>query len=374
MKLVFDTHEFIEIMNRIVRATPRKSTLPVLEFTEFIITGNDANVRATDQDVLLRSTISVEADENCSFLLHRDVMGLINTIKTDKLVMNYAPDNQRITIKTSSGWHKFPALDAEEYPAERTVNGEPVGPVQMSAAQRKYLADTFAIACSTDECRPEMTGVFVEYTPNKLKFTATDSYRLVHFEDYIDSETDAAFILPVETVGLLRIFDGDVKIIVYLPTEGKKRAKTVMIYDDHITLLSRVIDEEFPAYQSVMPNDPQFAVMDTEQMQDALSRLKYTIDVSSNQVIFDVDATEQKCTCTAANPDAATEGCETLTVYEATADIRIGFNRQLLSQIASHWDGNQVEMRYTEPIRPVLFLPDQERGTDRLFLLMPVRV
>jgi DNA polymerase-3 subunit beta len=371
MKLIFDIDEFNYIMSRVFKATPRKSTLPVLEYAEFIIEGSNAHIRATDQDVLVKATIAVEAEHDCSFLMHREVMGLINTIKTDDLTIDFDEDNSRITIKTATGGHKFATIDAGEYLAEREVNGDPVGPFVITEQQKKNLTEILTIACSTDEYRPAMTGVFVEFTNDKLKMTSTDSFRMVHFEDDAEFEHQSAFILPVATVDLLKMFDGDVQVIAY-KTDGK--IKEVMFFDNNISMLSRVIDEQFPAYNSVIPDDQRFATMDPKDLHDVLSRMKYSIDVS-NQVVLQVDAEEQKCMISAANIEAGKEGNEVIDLSNATDDTRIGFNHAFLSQFVARWQhSGKVVMKFSEPSRPIVFYPETAEGEYRLYLLMPVKV
>jgi len=372
MKMVFDTHEFIYIMSRVFKATPKKSTLPVLEYAEFIITDNSAHIRATDQDVMIKATIIVDAERDCSFLMHRETMGLINTIKTEQLTIDFNEENNRMTIKTATGGHKFATLNAEEYLAERDANGDSVGPFVITEQQKKNLTDVLSIACSTDEYRPAMTGVFLEFTNDKLKMTSTDSFRLVHFEDDVNFDHQAAFILPVATIDLLKMFDGDVNVIVY-QADGK--IKEVMFSDNNISMLSRVIDEQFPAYNSVIPDDQRFATMYPKDLSDVLTRMKYSIDTSSNQVVIDIDANEQKCMISAANIEAGKEGNEVIDISEATDDTRIGFNHVYLTQFVAKWQNSRkVVMKFSEPGRAICFYPETEDGEYRLFLLMPVKV
>jgi len=372
MRLVFDIDEFNYIMSRVFKATPRKSTLPVLEYAEFIIEGSNAHIRATDQDVMIKATISVDAERDCSFLMHRETMGLINTIKTDKLTIDFNEENSRMTIKTATGGHKFATIDAQEYLAERDVNGDSVGPFVITEKQKKNLTDVLTIACSTDEYRPAMTGVYLEFTNDKLKMTSTDSFRLVHFEDDEIFDHMAAFILPVATVDLLKMFDGDVKVIAYF-ADGK--VKEVMFFDNNLSMLSRVIDEQFPAYNSVIPNDHQFATMYPKDLNDVLTRMKYSIDTSSNQVVFNLDANEQKFMISAANIEAGKEGNEVIEVSEATNGIRIGFNHVYLTQFVARWQhSKKVVMKFSEPSRAICFYPETEEGEYRMYLLMPVKV
>lgn len=373
MKLTFNTHEFIDIMSRVFKATPKRSTLPVLEYAEFIIKDNSANVRATDQDVLVKAKIAVDAEHDCSFLMHRKAMGLIGTINADDLIMDYDPKDHRLTVITATGKHRFATLNADEYLADRKPIGKFVGTFAITNEQKNNLCNTVSIACSEDEFRPAMNGVLIEITENKMMMTATDSFRLVHFEDYGDYEAEVSVILPRETLDLLKLFDGDLSMYIYCTDDEKSKSSNVIFSDENFTMMSRAIDEQFPNYNSVLPDNDQEVMLSSKLLQQALDRIIYSLD-DSHQVKFEMKPDDPRLLISAANIEAGKEGVEALEINKA-ADHNIGFNHRYLTAFVSKMQSSEmVKMTFSEPNRPACFFPDGERGTDRLFLLMPVRV
>ena len=111
----------------------------------------------------------------------------------------------------------------------------------------------------TSASRPEISGIYFNFSKNNIKVVATDSFRLaeknIHLETPIKKEY--SFILPQKPAreimnildgkeGTLKIYFSNNQVLFELPMAEVKHPQ--------IQITSRLIDGEYPNYQDIIPN------------------------------------------------------------------------------------------------------------------------
>lgn len=378
---------FQDTLQKALPAMPRKSTLPVLEHLSFSLEGNMLKVIATDQDIIIISNLEVEGSEDGKILVPGHRINEITKALGSKGNIEFTTNEEtfEISLVTSFGQYKMKGLDEEEYldipvlfSTEKPNIDESNPPTaDFTSDEIVRLAEKTGFAVSTDEFRPAMTGVLFEFKGDYVNSVATDSFRLVKAVSRSESSSYANelnLIIPSRTIDLLKRIDEDVTMST-VETQGKV---THARFDYGTTvLISRIIDEQFPAYESVIPDDnPLEAVIPQNELLAAIRRVSIFANTDSNQI--HMSFLENVLQVRGEDEESGTKAQETIDCEYTGEKFDIGFNFRYLEQALQNAEDEMgktgaVIMSFSEPNRPALIMP-KENSDNLLMLIMPVRI
>src|SRR5439155_20524276 len=141
-------------------------------------------------------------------------------------------------------------IDADEFPAIGAAGERPTTRIAQSAL-RWALAET-AFAAASDEARPILTGVLAKFEGDQLTLAAADNYRIaVKTISILDAVPETSVVIPARALHELSrvLADVDDPVSVVLAHARNQ----VLFHVDGIDLVSRLIDGQYPNYQSVLP-------------------------------------------------------------------------------------------------------------------------
>src|SRR5205823_2482979 len=112
---------------------------------------------------------------------------------------------------------------------------------------------------SQSQSRPEISGIYFNFSKNTIKIVATDSFRLGEKNIQLDEavKKDYSFILPQKSAreimnvlenksGMVKIYFSNNQILFEFLMERMDRPQ--------IQITSRLIDGEYPNYQDIIPD------------------------------------------------------------------------------------------------------------------------
>ena len=156
---------------------------------------------------------------------------------------------------------------------------------------------------------------------------------------------------------------------------------TVSFSDTHtmfsfgnVRILSRMIEEKYPNYESVIPLDNEKTlVVDKNQLLSSVRRTALYASSTTHQVRFTVK--KNSVTISAEDIDFGSEAKETLKCEYSAEPMEIGFNSAYVIDILSHIDTEEVLFLISSPTRASIVKPAIQRdGEMLLMLVMPVRL
>jgi DNA polymerase-3 subunit beta len=378
--------DFSDALQKTLPAMPRKSTLPVLEHLSFSLDNNLLKIIATDQDIIIMTTIDVEQREEGKILVPGlRINEIVRALEKGDIEFISDEDTYDIELKTHKGKFKMKGLDEEEYldiptlfSTEKPNIDESNPPAaRFTNEELSRLADKTYFAVSTDEYRPAMTGVLFQFKGDLVNAVSTDSFRLVKAVCKTEPDNFAEsldLILPSRTVELLRKVDANATLST-IETEGKI---THARFDYGNTVLtSRIIDEQFPAYEGVIPySNPLEAVIPHKEFLNALRRVSIFANASSHQVKVFIE--NNTITLIGEDEESGTHGKEVLDCEYEQDPFSIGFNCRYLEQAIQNAEDDlgedgQIAMTFSEPNRPALIMPKANREMLTM-LIMPVKI
>src|SRR5439155_18193581 len=156
----------------------------------------------------------------------------------------------KLSIKTKGGRWSITGEDPNDYPMPAEIDKPKKIEIQQKLLIR-YLSKAIH-AASNDELRRSMNGVLFELLDKELRVVSTDGHRLVRIIkssfDY-DGENNS-ILVPVKTCSLMtKLFknETDENIVIEVSNELLKCDY------DNVTIVTRLIEDTFPNYQSVIP-------------------------------------------------------------------------------------------------------------------------
>jgi len=156
----------------------------------------------------------------------------------------------------------------------------------------------------------------------------------------------------------------------------------ILVSDNHLvasfgddTVYTRVIDERFPDYESVIPADnDKILAINRNDLLGAVRRVSIFSNKATHQIALHLD--EQKVRMTTEDPEKASRGQEDLSGAQYNGEpLLIGYNASYLRDIITHVQDENIIIKLKTPISATLFYPEKsEDNIDLTMLLMPIRL
>ncbi len=392
MKFTLEIGVFQKVLQKIMPAIPRKSTLPALEHLHLELIDSRLKIIATDQDITLMGTIGVEDAEDGTILIPgRKLHDIVKNYQAEgSLYFSADTESFDVELRIHQGKFKLKGMDPDEYlnlpelfesKKPEFPTGEPQEADDSPRALFKtetlnWLCNKTYFAVSSDEFRPAMNGVLFQFRESFVNTVATDSFKLVRATaraEKPDFPKDLDIIIPSRSVDILRKSDDDVLMSVI-----EKNGKISHLRFDigEIVFITRIIDEKFPPYENVIPtNNDVIMKVEQSKLLNAIKRVAIVTSTISNQVKLLL--TENQVSIIGENEDIGDRGNEIIDCQYTGEDFQIGFNIKYFQEIIQNVDdetkGNLINICFSLPTRPAIAKPDNEED-NLLMLIMPVRI
>ena len=163
-----------------------------------------------------------------------------------------------------------------------------------------------------------------------------------------------------------------------LAEEGKTK---ILVNDSHImfqfegtTLISRLIEENYPNYESVIPQDnDRLLAVSKDQLLASVRRVSLYSSSTTHQIRLSVRKNE--LTVAAEDVDFGSEARETIPCDYSSEEMEIGFNSAYVVDVLTHIESDEAVFRFSSPTRAGIVGPRPQREKeDVLMLIMPVRL
>ena len=368
MKISTSKTELQSALQKLSKAVPNRSTLPILSFVLFQVDDENTIIRSTDLEITIVTKLPATIKETGSAAIPlQPLLEITNEINDDRITLSVNQQN-KIELKTDNGVYDLMGKAPEEFPALPQTDGKKNLGINLETMKSVIERTSFAV--SRDEMKPALTGVFLRVNENKLTAVATDGHRLVQYivKDYKSGEFTGDIIIPRKFLGLFNTFTAD--------------AVEILASDNHLiasfgddTVYTRVIDERFPDYESVIPTDnDKVLAVNRNDLLGAVRRVSIFSNKATHQIALHLD--EKKVHMTTEDPEKASRGKEDLSGAQYNGEsLLIGYNASYLRDIITHVQDENIIVKLKTPISATLFYPEKsDDNIDLTMLLMPIRL
>lgn len=373
MKFTAVSSDLHKALSKIISVVPSKSTLPVLENVLFELTGNDLRLTASDLEISMTVSMQVEGDSDGKVAVPAKKLNeTLRALATRDMAFTADDGSNRITIKTDQGEYKMAGESASNFPEAEAVQEE--FSLQLDPDLLRGIIARTVYAVSTDDLRPSMMGVLFQWKGEEFYAVATDGHRLVRIKHAgiiaeANTEGNRDVIIPAKALNIVSksLNDGDVSVVF-----GRTNIRFTF---GEMSLLSRIIDERYPNYESVIPldNDKQLTV-NRLALISAVQRCSIFSNAITNQIRFSVSKEELRVS--AEDVDFGGEAKEAVPgSFSADDDLEIGFNARYVTEALQHLSSDEVDFYFSAPTRAGLIQPkEQKDDLEILMLVMPLRL
>jgi len=358
-----------DAIQQVAKVSPARSTLPILNCILFSAQDNTVTLRSTDLEITMQTVVPVMVEEKGSLAIPARFIGdIINELPETTLHFTMEEDLQ-LELVTEFGDYTIAGKDPDDFPALPSMDDQQTISMPNTVLQR--LIDKTAFAISKDELKPALTGVLFQFGPDNIIAVATDGHRLARCirTDVVSQEYEGDVIIPTK---FLSIVSGN------LTSDGETGLQVgeshVKVEFNSSVIYTRIINERFPDYESVIPADNEkVAMVDIDRVLATLKRVNIFANKSTHQVVLTFDS--NKLIVSTENPENNSSAQEELEIEYTSDQLTLGYNASYVMDILRHLDTEEAAIKLKSPISAGLIYPsEQQPDEDLTMLLMPIRL
>ncbi len=368
MKLTVMQENLARGLSVVSRAVSNRS-LPVL--TNVLLKTEDGGLKLTATNLEIGITYwvpgKIEVDGATS-VPARLLTDLVNSLPGSEPIALELADGETLHIRAGRFESNIKGIPAEDFPTVQTAGERPITRVAQKVL-RQALDET-AFAAATDEARPILTGVLARFEGDQLTLAAADNYRIaVKTITVLDPVEETSVVIPARALHeLARVLsDTDEPVSIVLAHSRNQ----LLFHIDGVDLVTRLIDGQYPNYQSVLPaSHATRAVLDREELLRAVRPAALIAHESANIVKLGVGLDGDGAITVSANAEVGDHVGRVEAAIEGDGTT-IAFNARFLADVLTNIDAEQFALELNGPLSPGVFKPI---GDDRyVHVVMPLR-
>jgi DNA polymerase III subunit beta len=386
MKFVCTQHDLNINLALVSRAVSTRPTHPVLANIKIAATSDPELIQLTGFDLSLGIQTSFGAqveDEGVLTLPAKLLADIVAKLPSGEITIDDEAGENLVTITSACGRYQVRGMSAEEFPELPSIEQGETN--QLSATAFIDGLKGSLVACSQDESKQVLTGVYLKVEPERLEFAATDGHRLGIVEVYPNSlaESSAENAEPVEkaTTSSFEVTVPakalrELEKMLGTGQEGDRlglqleQGQVVFGWGER-KLTTRTLEGKYPDYRLLIPKQFQRQItLDRKQLLSALERTAVLAD-QTNLVKFSIDSAKQSIDLSVESQDRGS-GRESLAAQISGADLDIAFNIKYLMDGLKTLLTQEITINLNGPLEPVILTP--LGGVKMTYLVMPVQL
>lgn len=367
MKAEFEKQTLAKALQVVAKTAPVRPTIPSLRGVKIVV-DNGATLTTSNQETTTTTTVNCDVQEAGVVLVPAKIMAeIIPKLPNKPVVLETADNALRITCGSSS--FTLPAMNIDDYPPTPDLP-EYAGVIDSGEFAR--CVSTVDVAASNDDTLPMLTGIHILATPDSMRFTATDRFRLGMNYTGWDGAEFTALVPNKAAIDVARLCDRQ-PLSIHM---GEGVAGFVL---DGTQIITRLLYADFPKVEGLLSKTHEnWARINRKNLIESVKRVNL-ISRTVNRMILEIGANSMTITASATEDGSATE---TIECEANSGNVSIAFNPTYVIGGLSAMDTEEIVIGYSEPTRPCTIYPGTVETGDTLtppegialYLLMPVRL
>ena len=355
------------------RAVAARTTLPITQNVLIATDESRLKLVATNLEMAISCWIGAKVEEEGAITVPaRLVTEFAGSLPNDLIDMTLG--KHTLELKCARFKARINGLDAEDFPPIPQVSDGIATKIEAEALRQGISLVGFVAA--TEESRPVLTGVQLEFDGDKLTLAAADGFRLaVHNAPLLSPVSDkAAVIMPARALNELSRFLTDQEEPVEITVNQQKSQALFRL--KNIEMVSQLIQGAFPNYSQLIPQSyVTRAVLDVAEFLRAIKMASIFARDGSGIVRLEMtpgaELTPGKMNISAQAEEIGDNFGE-IDAFIDGEPAKIAFNARYISEVLSVLHQNQVALETTTPSSPGVLRPV---GVDNyIHVVMPMFV
>jgi len=377
MEFRIERKNFLKGLAMVQTIVERRSTIPILSNVLLQVDEKGITLTATDLETAIRGNFPASmVVEGQVSVPARKLFEIIRELPETEIHFT-KKENNWVTLTCQKSVFNMAGINPEEFPPLPKFREEDFHPFPIQ--ELRQMIERTVFAASTEESRYNLNGVFfkglhIENQPS-VRMVATDGHRL-SLMDKVGlefSSLEQGVIVPKK--GLLEIRrligDGGQKDeeegdLVYLSlSENNLVAKR-----DGLIVLTRLIEGEFPDYESVIPaeNDKK-VTLSKDHFIACLKRVSTMATEKGEGLLFQV---QRGSMAVSSSSQDFGDAKEEIDIEYGGEDLSVGFNGRYLLDALATMESEEVLFELKDSATAGVLRPVGEEG--HLCLVMPMKL
>ncbi len=356
----------------------RKSSMQIIS-NVLIEAGEENRVRisATDLNLFATGMFPAEVLETGAITVPaKTIYDVVRNMEEGVITLKTEGDQVRIIGGRTN--FQLLVMPAEDFPVIPELTNVTFFEMDTRLLSRMIEQTSFSI--SSDETRPHLNGALFQGDGKNLRMVTTDGHRLSKVEFRVDESGfyNFSMIIPNKAISeIKRLVDDEEGNISLGVRDGsvflRRTLELEKDSDDVLTsefvLVSKLIEEEFPPYDQVIPkSNDRTVVISRQPLLDALRRV--TVVSEEKTLGVRLELTEGALEIDTNNPSVG-QGSEQLDVAYDGENLAIGFNARYFIDVLNVLKDDEIKVELSGPLDPVVV---RDPGDLFIGVVMPMRI
>jgi len=356
--------DLLPVVSLVEKAVAAQDNIQVLKGIHINAEGNQVTLTATNLELGIRSNFPAHVNQADQVVVDGKLLAaLVRTLPPEPVIFELV--DQQLMITAGSVEFSLATMPPEDFPQLPEIDDLVF---TLPANQLLKLIRNTIFACGKDDRRPFVNGVLFEISEQMLHFAATDINRLAYDAVNVDQQLpETQLLIPMKTMQeLQRSLPGD-------ETEIKisYNTKHVIFEYGNTKITTRLIDDRFPKYKNLFPQDEPIRISVGRQILMAAVERAALIDSDdgSQVVVFDVANGVLEIRTPASSKGRSKE---VINVEHEGENGQAAFSAKYILDMLKAVDADQILFHFNSDLRQALMKGDQD--PDQKYILMPIRL
>ncbi len=369
MKFSTSKDDLLKGIQAVQNAVSTKNTLPIL--SHILLEAKKEGVKLTSTDLEIGVSVRVEGEvleEGAITVPARKFSEIVKELPNLNKINISLKKGQSIHIESGKSYFRLSGLLKEDFPQLPDFpphTGKEFDLVKVPQKVLKNMIQLTSFAMSHDETRYVLNGILFSFKDKYLKLVATDGRRLAVVEKQINEmgNVKKEAIIPMKAIQELnRNLSEEGDALFYF------KDKQLQISLGAITVMTRLIEGEYPNYDQVIPKKIKEELkIGTQDLLQATRRASILTSQESQSVKINI--IKDRMIITKNSPELG-EAREELEVDYKGGELAIGFNPIFLIDALKNIEAENIKFGFIDPEKPAVI----KSGDDYTYVVLPMQV
>lgn len=370
MKIQIQQRDLLNHISIAQKAVSTKTNISFHELIYFEAKDNKLNLYSTDGEISIITSVDCFVEEEGDMAIAANVINnIIRKLPNDEVKIDCT--DGKINIKCLKSNFNIIAFEYYEKENLKEFSGDHL------TIDNHILKETISeteFACSNDETKIALTGIYLECKNHYISFVALDGYRVALKNiksEYPQSMKDLEVIVPKRAmIEFSRIIDENSYTEIY-----KLENDLVFVTDDTI-MYTRIIDKNYIDFKNFMVDNSKIQVIaDRVDLIHALERASLLADSqNANLIKLEIASGDIIIKSNSQLGDVM----EMVKVEQKGEDLKIAFNARYLLEGIKAIKTDKIILAFHSTLNPCLLYPHYKEGEEQentyTYMALPVRV
>lgn len=365
MNFEIEKSKFLAAVQKAQSVVDKRQAMSLLSNVRLKVENQQLELVATDLEVGLKDTVEVTVHSEGSIAVSAKILYDVLRELPDSIVKFQVEDNHWIRLNCGNSDFRIVGTSDEDFPTLPEIDEKIL--IKIPGDLLDTLTRKTSYSVSHDESRKILNGVLFKVTPTIIRMVATDGHRMAFIETGNNLNlSEFEVILPQKAVHEIQRMIGSGCDELFFGIMEKH----IVFRSGNETIVTRIIDGQFPNYTMVIPKETQYEIkISKESLFTALRRVALFSDVKARGVKMQFSNNMLQIN---ANTPEYGEAKEEIAIEYSGEQLLLGFNVTYLLDILKCIDSEEVIIRINNVSGPVAVLPAVQTEFNYITIVMPM--